>query len=128
MLPDGFPHDYCSNIRTEQSSYCHDCILGSDSADCGCREGATVGEWLVQEYRDGWADRWGANHGGPPCWAAFIMGIVSLLPLLIALRIACVELGRMQFRDDAAAEQHRLTEEKKEKREEEKEEERRLKV
>ena len=49
--------DSCEHLETTQNGICEDggsgssrslyCDLGTDTADCGCRNGTTVGDWLV---------------------------------------------------------------------------------
>jgi hypothetical protein len=91
-------------LNLTNDGYCNDgglgsddtyCPLGSDTADCGCRSGTTVADWLPpqelgREY--GWGDRY--EHGG--CNITLIAAGCSLLFLLIAVEYGREELAAMR--------------------------------
>ena len=70
------------------------CPLGSDTTDCGCRNGTSIADWLppLELGREpdtyGWGDR---HESGRGCLMAFYMACISLFTLLIALCVACRE-------------------------------------
>jgi hypothetical protein len=77
------------------------CPLGSDTADCGCRNGTTVADWLTppeerrQEY--GWSDRAGVGGCGWGTPMIFFFAVLMVpAPLLHALRLVRAELAAMR--------------------------------
>eukprot|EP01046_Picozoa_sp_COSAG06_P041368 COSAG06_NODE_5127_length_3699_cov_22.423611_1_plen_497_part_00 len=107
----------CTNTcRRSNNTRCEDgglssassyCPLGSDTADCGCRTGTTVADWLPQPtplWEYGWGDRAGKGPGGPACGASLFFVVCLMLPgLLVGLCEMCEELVRMWRPADAAA-------------------------
>lgn len=72
------------------------CELGSDTTDCGCREGTTVGDWVetppALEREWNWGDRfeWGKNNF---CGVApMSMGVIGFWLLLPCLAVAWKEV------------------------------------
>ena len=80
------------------------CPLGSDTIDCGCRNGTTVADWLppldlMREY--GWGDRLAnapmiSGVSSSSCGPSLIGTNVALLSILCALCIMCKELAAIR--------------------------------
>jgi hypothetical protein len=71
------------------------CPLGSDTADCGCRSGTTVADWLPLPEL-GRAYGWGDRFGHESCGVAVVLASFLLLSLLVAAFIVHMELARMR--------------------------------
>ena len=57
------------------------CPLGSDTADCGCREGSTVADWLPPPAELGWGDRWyQCAEGGMGTWLCAFFALIKIPP------------------------------------------------
>jgi len=102
---DGVCND--GGLGTEEYSKYSYCPLGSDTADCGCRNGTTVADWLPPLSGGGWSERWNANvyirptrspfmAGRGMCGTATIFAGISLLFLPCALYGVCKELAMMR--------------------------------
>lgn len=84
----GWCIDICNDGGLGSTGYQYnECPLGSDTSDCGCREGTTVADWLppLEEYS--WGDRSDVKaHGGllyDSCGSTLISAGISLFCFLL---------------------------------------------
>eukprot|EP01052_Picozoa_sp_SAG31_P029353 SAG31_NODE_2911_length_4921_cov_2.526752_4_plen_180_part_00 len=109
LLP-STPTPPCTNVcHHANNSICSDggpgsgrtrCPLGSDTADCGCRNGTTIADWLNPAQLDhgySWADRFGAMRASGDSARTLTMMIFSLFFVLpLSLWLVCDDLVAIQ--------------------------------
>ena len=77
---------------TRIGDYVPRCPLGSDTADCGCRKGTTLAEWLPPPVEYGWGDR--AQAG--TCTSTLLISAFHFLWCVVIVRVVRQELAQMR--------------------------------